>query len=145
MAQQAHPGFELAAPLRADCHVLGRLPLCHVLLMNKAEVPWFILVPATSHIEVCDLSADQQLLLHGEVNQLSRFVRGHFDTRKLNVAAIGNLVAQLHIHVVGRHPDDPWWPNVVWGQISARSYAAARVAEIAQCLVTALGADYRPA
>lgn len=144
MAEQTHSSFALAAPLRADCHVLGRLPLCHVLLVNKAEVPWFILVPETSHIELCDLSADQQLLLHGEINRLSRLVRAHFNVAKLNVAAIGNIVAQLHIHVIGRHPDDPWWPNVAWGQHSAGGYTAARVAEIAQCLVAALGDDYRP-
>ncbi len=143
MTEQAHSGFELAAPLRAECHVLGRLPFCHVLLLNKAEVPWFILVPETSHIELCDLSAAEQLLLQDEINRLSRFVRAHFEISKLNVAAIGNIVSQLHIHVIGRHPKDPWWPQVAWGQRSEGGYAAARVAEVAKWLVTALGDDYR--
>ena len=145
MAEQLHSSFALAAPLRADCHVLGRLPFCQVLLMNKAEVPWFILVPETSHIELCDLGADEQLHLQEEINRLSRFVRTHFAVAKLNVAAIGNIVAQLHIHIIGRHPDDPWWPNVAWGQHSEAGYAAARVTEIAKWLVTTLGDDYRPA
>ena len=145
MTEQAHSGFELAAPLRAECHVLGRLPFCHVLLLNKAEVPWFILVPETQHIELCDLSAAEQLLLQDEINRLSRFVRAHFAISKLNVAAIGNVVAQLHIHVIGRHPEDPWWPQVAWGQHSEGGYADARVVEVAQWLVTALGDDYREA
>jgi len=139
MSEQAQPGFELAAPLRADCHVLGRLPLCHVLLMNKAEVPWFILVPETEVIELCDLSVEMQTRLQGEINLLSRFVRGQFEITKLNVAAIGNIVAQMHIHIIGRHPRDPWWPNVAWGQTSAGGYDTARVSEIATRLAEQFG------
>lgn len=144
MSPQAQPGFELAAPLRADCHVLGRLPLCHVLLMNKREVPWFILVPQTDVIELCDLGVEMQAQLQTEINRLSRFVRGQFEITKLNVAAIGNIVAQMHIHVIGRHSADPWWPNVAWGQISGGGYDAAQVTAIASALTAQLGADYQP-
>jgi diadenosine tetraphosphate (Ap4A) HIT family hydrolase len=145
MQGQTRTDFELAPALRADCHVLGRLPLCHVLLLNKREVPWFVLVPQTSVIELCDLSVGEQTQLQGEINLLSRFVRAEFAITKLNVAAIGNIVAQLHIHVIGRHPGDAWWPNVAWGQLSAGGYEAARVDEIAALLAARLGADYRPA
>ena len=145
MSEQAASGFELAAPLRADCHGLGRLPLSHVLLLNKREVPWFILVPETSVIELCDLSVAEQAQLQTEINQLSRLVRTRFPVTKLNVAAIGNIVSQLHIHVIGRHPQDPWWPNVAWGQVSTGGYDAAEVSAIAAVLVEELGADYQPA
>lgn len=136
------PGFSLAAPLRAESHVLGRLPLCQVLLVNKAEVPWCILVPETTVIELCDLSATEQTQLQGEINQLSRWVRARFAVTKLNIAAIGNLVPQLHIHIIGRHPDDAWWPSVAWGQPSSRGYEPARVTEIALLLAQDLGGAY---
>ncbi|MBK6658743.1 MAG: HIT family protein [Proteobacteria bacterium] len=137
------PPFELAARLRADCHVLGRLPLSHVLLLDKREVPWFILVPETAVIELCDLDADEQAQLQREVNAISRLLRARFTVTKLNVAAIGNIVSQLHVHVIGRHAGDPWWPNVAWGQASAGGYTAAEVSAIAQCVASELGADYR--
>ena len=135
--------FTLAAPLRADCHVLGRLPMCQLLLMNKAEVPWFILVPDTEVIELCDLSDSEQIRLQSEITQLSRFVRARFKIAKLNIAAIGNIVPQLHIHVIGRHPDDVWWPAVAWGRVSERVYQPARVAEITMLLEQDLGGAYR--
>ena len=135
--------FELAAQLRTDCHVLGRLPLSHVLLLDKREVPWFILVPETAVIELCDLDAEQQAQLQREVNALSRLLRAHFAVTKLNVAAIGNIVSQLHVHVIGRHAEDPWWPNVAWGQASAGGYTAAEVSAIAQSVASELGAEYR--
>lgn len=144
MDEQTSNGFTLAAPLRADCHVFGRLPLCHVLLLNKREVPWFILVPETSVIELCDLSEAEQTRLQHEINLLSRFVRTRFTVTKLNVAAIGNIVAQMHIHVIGRHVNDPWWPNVAWGQPSAAGYDAAEVNTIATWLNDGLGVDYQP-
>lgn len=134
--------FALDARLRADCHVLGRLPLCEVLLLNRAEVPWFILVPRTTPIDLCDLTAAEQGQLLGEVSQLSRVIRQHFAATKLNVAAIGNRVAQLHVHVIGRRTDDPWWPGVVWGQPSSKTYADARVAAIRTLLSAELGAAF---
>ena len=136
------PKFALAAPLRADCHVLGLLPFCQVLLVNKAEVPWFILVPETSHIELCDLNTAEQTRLSGEITLLSRFVRAQFAVTKLNVAAIGNIVAQLHVHIIGRHPGDAWWPGVAWGQVSAQGYDATQVANIAALLEQDLGDVY---
>ena len=136
--------FELAAPLVADCHRLGRLPFSHLLLMNKAEVPWFILVPETAQAEVCDLGEAEQQRLLDETNRVARFVRAHFPITKLNVAALGNIVRQMHIHVIGRRDDDPWWPGPAWGQASQGGYDAARVAEIGAWLARDLGGGYRP-
>ena len=135
--------FELAAQLRTDCHVLGRLPLSHVLLLDKREVPWFILVPETGVIELCDLDDTEHAQLQREVNALCRCVRARFQVTKLNVAAIGNIVSQLHVHVIGRHPQDPWWPHVAWGQTSAGGYADAEVSDIAQRVAAELGADFQ--
>jgi diadenosine tetraphosphate (Ap4A) HIT family hydrolase len=143
MSEGTPAGFTLATALRADCHVLGRLTLCQVLLVNKAEVPWFIAVPETTVIELCDLSAFEQTQLQGEIDQLARWLRAQFAVTKLNIAAIGNIVPQLHIHIIGRHPDDVWWPGVVWGQTSTRPYPPARVAEIATLLEQDLGSAYQ--
>ena len=136
--------FALAPRLRADCHVLGHLDFCHVLLVNQAEVPWFILVPATACIELCDLSpADQQRLL-AEITALSGVVRAHSPVTKLNVAALGNVVPQLHVHVIGRRPDDPYWPGVVWGQPSTRTYDVFQVRDIVALLERTLGPAFTP-
>lgn len=143
MGEPTTASFTLADALRADCHVLGRLALCQVLLVNKAEVPWFIAVPQTTVIELCDLSALQQTQLQGDINQLARWLRVRFAVTKLNIAAIGNIVPQLHIHIIGRHPDDVWWPGVAWGQASTQRYPSARVAQIATMLEQDLGSAYR--
>lgn len=136
-------GFTLDARLRADTHALGRLDGFHLLLVDKAEVPWFLLVPETGVIEICDLDDALAARLLGAANALARFVRAHFPAvRKLNVASIGNVVPQIHVHVVGRHPGDAWWPGGVWGQPSTSRYDAGAVEAILAALPPALGAAY---
>ena len=135
--------FELAAQLRTDCHVLGRLPLSHVLLLDKREVPWFILVPETGVARRLERPRQHEPRRYREVKALRRYVRARFQVTKLNVAAIGNIVSQLHVHVIGRHPQDPWWPHVAWGQTSAGGYADAEVRAIAQRVAAELGADFQ--
>ena len=130
--------FKLDPRLAADCHVLGRLIFSQVLLLNKAEVPWFVLVPQTSVIELCDLTEAEQRDLMSEINVLSRFIRAQFAVSKLNVAALGNMVPQLHVHVIGRHRDDAYWPGAVWGQPSTQTYDAAQVAATRDLLVREL-------
>lgn len=137
--------FALDARLRQDCHPLGRLPLCHLLLVDKAEVPWFVLVPETAEIELCDLDARAQATLVDETNRVARFVRAAFPVTKLNVGALGNIVRQMHVHVIGRREDDPWWPGPAWGQPSAGGYPAEQVAEIGARVARELGGDYRAA
>lgn len=110
--------FVIHPRLRDDCHVLGRLPFSMVLLQRNAQLPWFILVPKTDARELCRLPAPQREVLTAEIDLVSRFVLDHFRSDKLNVAAIGNLVSQLHVHVVGRKVGDACWPGVVWGGLT---------------------------
>ncbi len=109
--------------LSADCIVLGRFSLCHLLLMNDASYPWFILVPDREDIrEIYHLdSADRKQLLD-ESCRLSEFIMGAFEGQKLNVAALGNQVPQLHLHHIVRYSTDPAWPTPVWGRFPARPY-----------------------
>ncbi len=114
--------FTLDPRLKNDCHVLGKMGVSHLLLMNNALFPWFILVPETRAVELCDMDRESRRLLRDETDRVARFVKDHFPVDKLNVAAIGNVVRQLHVHVIGRRTDDPCWPNVVWGSGVSRPY-----------------------
>jgi diadenosine tetraphosphate (Ap4A) HIT family hydrolase len=111
------PPFSLDDRLRDDTHVLGRVGEILVLLHRNATVPWFILVPRVNAQELHDLDNADAARLLDAARIVSRFVRDHFPTDKVNVAAIGNIVRQLHLHVVGRRADDPCWPGVVWGRL----------------------------
>ncbi|MFU8820999.1 MAG: HIT domain-containing protein [Gammaproteobacteria bacterium] len=113
------PEFVVHPRLLADCHQLGRLALCRVLLHRNAALPWFILVPEVGQeiVELHELDGMRRQQLATELDLVARFTRARFDVAKLNIAAIGNIVQQLHVHVVGRHPDDPCWPGVVWGRL----------------------------
>lgn len=131
--------FELHAQLAKDCVVLGDLGLSRVLLMNDAQYPWLILVPRRADIsEVFQLTAQEQRELWGEVADLASLLAGHFNADKMNVAALGNMVSQLHVHVIVRHNDDAAWPRPVWGVNPARPYAqdalSARIAELTTLL-----------
>jgi len=125
--------------LEQDCFVLGRLKLCRLLLMNNAAVPWYILVPDTAATEICDLNLMAQAILYDEINVVSRYVKGVAGVEKLNVAAIGNVVRQLHIHIVGRHSEDFAWPGVVWGAAADDQYTDAQVAAIVRAVREQLG------
>lgn len=122
--------FELDARLQQDCFRLGRLEFCHLLLLDNAAVPWFVLVPETNVVEICDLPIAQQHLLLQETTAVSNFVSQTFVTEKLNVAAIGNIVRQLHVHVVGRRTGDYCWPGVVWGTVPPERYKDEQLAQI---------------
>ena len=127
------PRFEVHARLLEDCHSLGRFGLSHVLLHRNATLPWFILVPEVGAgvTELHELDRAQGRLLAGEVQLVARFVKERLGARKINTAAIGNIVAQLHVHVVGRDPEDPCWPGVVWGRLPAGpAWPAARLGAI---------------
>ena len=114
--------FQLDTQLQKDCYVLGELECSLLLLMNNSLVPWFIIVPKTDKTEFYELESDIQATVMNEINALSRFIKDEFCVDKLNVAAIGNVVKQLHIHVIGRHGDDYCWPGVVWGQPEKTPY-----------------------
>lgn len=131
--------------LQADCLTLGTLHGNRLLLMNNALVPWFILVPDTTCTELYELEPQQQSDVFAAVNALSAILKNRFGSHKINVAAIGNVVAQLHVHVVGRRSDDFCWPGVVWGAQQRRPYTEAEAAGLATTVGEALGEAFAPA
>jgi len=137
--------FELDSRLDQDCFALGRFKLCRLLLMNNAAAPWFILVPETDVTEICDLNLLAQAILYDEINTVSHYVQALDGIEKLNVAAIGNVVSQLHIHVVGRNPADFAWPGVVWGASGGEPYTDERIERVRRQAADGLGEDFRPA
>ena len=108
--------FALDPRLAADTHPLARWPLCEVQLMDDARYPWLILVPRVDGArDVIDLDGAVRALLWQEIDAASMAVRDLFAPDKLNVAALGNVVEQLHVHVVARYRGDDAWPAPVWG------------------------------
>lgn len=115
--------YALHPQLAADTHPLATLALCELRLMDDANYPWLVLVPRLADArELIDLDAAQRRQLSDEIDLASRLLRDVFRPFKLNVAALGNLVPQLHVHVIGRYEDDPAWPAPVWGRVAARPY-----------------------
>ncbi len=96
--------FDIPPRLRADCHSLGRYALCHLLLHRNAAVPWFILVPETDLPDLLDLPPAERDAAVAESAAVAAFVKDTLGWPKVNFGAIGNLVPQLHLHVVGRRP-----------------------------------------
>ena len=134
---------EIHHQLAADCKLLGRFPLCHLLLMNDRNYPWFILVPDRADIrEIYQLEAADRKQLLEESCLLSEFLMSAFSGDKLNVAALGNQVPQLHLHHVVRYASDPAWPAPVWGKHAALPYSAAAVDEITSKLRSAELQDF---
>ena len=131
------PSFALHPQLQADCHCLGRLSHSRLLLHRNALVPWFILVPETDLGNLLDLPISQRDGVLADCKQISNYLTEVLACPKINVAWIGNLVPQLHVHVIGRRPDDPCWPKPVWGNLTQRREYAAE--EIDAIRVTLLG------
>jgi diadenosine tetraphosphate (Ap4A) HIT family hydrolase len=131
--------FELHPTLARDCHVLGDWPLCRLLLMDDANYPWFILVPRRDGVrEIYELADADRAQLWEESHQLSRAAMKAFSGHKLNVAALGNVVPQLHVHHIVRRQSDAAWPAPVWGRVPIRPYEAAARAESIEALCAAL-------
>lgn len=115
--------FGLHPRLEADTFFITDWPLCRVLLMNDARYPWLILVPRREGmVELVDLAIEDRTVLMGEIARAGEIVRSRPGVTKVNIGALGNLVPQLHVHVLGRHPGDPAWPGPVWGHSSAVPY-----------------------
>jgi len=114
---------ELHPQLKKDCLILGRSSLNHLLLMNDANFPWFILVPDRNDIsEIYQLSETDQVQLTQESAQLAKTLMQLYKGDKMNIAALGNIVPQLHIHHVVRFRDDPAWPAPIWGKLPIKHY-----------------------
>ena len=115
--------IKLHPQLEKDCIVLGEFSLCTLLLLNDANYPWFILLPNRENItEIHQLSTEDQQQLMAESMFFSLCLEQVFQPDKLNIAALGNVVPQLHIHHIARFTDDASWPAPVWGAIPAIPY-----------------------
>ena len=111
--------FKLDPQLKKDTFFIKDLKLCQVLLMNNSLYPWVILVPKKADlVEIIDLSEADQILLMEEIALVSKALQRHLKPKKLNVANLGNMVSQLHIHIIARFENDPAFPKPVWGQES---------------------------
>ncbi|MBU1191788.1 MAG: HIT family protein [Gammaproteobacteria bacterium] len=131
--------FELHPQLAKDCQLVGRFTLCHLLLMRDANYPWCILVPDRAGItEIHQLTAEDQQQLMRESSLLASNMATLFAADKMNIAALGNIVPQLHIHHIARQRTDPAWPAPVWGKLPARSYTDADLENTLQMLRDAL-------
>ncbi|MEO6698324.1 MAG: HIT domain-containing protein [Paraperlucidibaca sp.] len=116
--------FSLDSRLANDTITLGDFPLCRCLLMNDAQYPWLILVPRRENLrEVHELSSAEQAQLLRESSWLSQTLQQAFNADKMNVANLGNVVAQLHWHIVARHSEDAAWPGPIWGKHPAQRYS----------------------
>ena len=124
MLEMSEIGWSLHPQLAADTVPVCDLALSRLLAMNDANFPWLIVVPRRAGVsEIIDLGAEQSVLMN-ELALVSRALKDETRCDKLNVAAIGNVVPQLHIHIVARRRDDAAWPKPVWGAIPRRDYEA---------------------
>ena len=117
------PSWSLHPQLEQDTEVVGDLPLSRLLVNNDANYPWLLLVPRRPGArEIIDLDEKDRSQLMIEIAHISRALKEVTACHKLNVAAIGNVVPQLHVHIVARERNDPAWPRPVWGAVPARAY-----------------------
>jgi len=123
--------FKLNKQLANDTHQLFDQEKFLILLHKNATIPWLIIVPKTEVTEVFELSDAMQKSLNQRIKIIAQHLKDKFHTDKINVAAIGNVVSQLHIHVIGRKTEDACWPNVVWGRDYKRvEYIQEQITEI---------------
>ena len=122
--------WQLDPQLAADTHPVAHLPLSELRLMDDANHPWLILVPRVAGaVEWIDLDDAAQAGLTREIALASRALQAAFKPHKLNVAALGNVVSQLHVHVIARYRDDAAWPRPVWGSATAKPYTPETLVE----------------
>lgn len=122
--------FALHAQIEADSVYVRDLVLCQLRLQNQSLVPWFVLLPRREETEIYQLSPEDRAQLMEEVALVSRVMVKSFSPDKINVAALGNYVPQLHVHVVGRFKSDPAWPQPVWGKLPNSPYESGALENI---------------
>ena len=130
--------------LAADCTLLGLLGDTRVLAMNNTTLPWLILVPETEQTELYQLPHSMQQAILRLTSECSRLLHDHYDCDKLNIASIGNIVSQMHIHIVARNRQDYCWPDVVWGRVDPEAEQALDKAVLRQQLQTRFGKEFKP-
>lgn len=119
----AETGFALDPRLAGDTRPVGDLPLSSVLLMDDARFPWLILVPRRRGlVEIADLDEADAQALTGEIRLATRVLQEVARPDKVNVGALGNVVSQLHVHVLARFLSDPAWPGPAWGHGTRTPY-----------------------
>lgn len=134
--------FSLHPQLADDCVVIGQFELSTLLVMNDRQFPWFILVPQREDVsEIFQLDKGDREQLLKESCWLAEALKDAFAAHKINVAALGNMVSQLHIHHIARYRDDPAWPALVWGKLAAVPYTGEQLDERVARLKTVLSAD----
>ncbi|CAM3789531.1 Histidine triad (HIT) protein [Pseudomonas reidholzensis] len=138
--------FVLDSRLQQDSIVLGDFALCRLLLSKDANYPWFILVPRRAEIsELFELDPADQQQLWQETTYLAQALKQSFAADKMNVATLGNVVSQMHMHVIVRRRDDAAWPAPVWGKVPALAYSEAQLLALRQRLRDVLNDDYKEA
>lgn len=135
--------FVVDPRLQQDTLPVGDFPLCRLLLMNDANYPWFILVPRREEVsELFQLDALDQQALWQEATMLAETLKDAFGADKMNIATLGNMVSQLHMHVIARRRDDPAWPAPVWGRLPAQPYGDEQVLAIKDRLRLVLAENF---
>ena len=123
--------FKLDPLLEKDSIFIGELPLCKLLLINDSNFPWFLLIPRKAGIvEVFDLNKEDRLQLHKESDYLLTKLKAHFSAIKMNVANLGNIVPQLHVHHIVRYEDDLAWPGPIWGAVKSNPYTEKEISSL---------------
>jgi len=132
--------FEMDQRLVDSTDLVAELPLSNVLLSKNAAWPWFLLVPRVDGAnDISDLSVEDQQQFWLESNALSLFIKQHFEPTSLNVAALGNVVPQLHVHHVARYETDPAWPDPIWGFDAQEQRSDEDLSAIKQAVLAVFG------
>jgi len=131
--------FDLDQQLANDCYQVGSFDLCRLLLAKDANYPWFILVPQINDIsEIFELSNLHQEQMLKEISLLSSILKNKLHADKINIAALGNQISQLHIHVIARYKTDKAFPYPIWGKHLAVSYTSEQLSKLKQIIVPEL-------
>ena len=125
--------FRLNAKLEQDSIFICDLTMSQLRLMNDSNYFWLLLIPKQESLtEIIDLTFAQQIILLKEINLISNIIKQNFRCKKLNIANLGNIVSQLHIHIIARNENDPSFPKPIWGNLEAKPYANKQITDICQ-------------
>jgi diadenosine tetraphosphate (Ap4A) HIT family hydrolase len=131
--------FSLDPKLKSDTHFVADLKISRLLLMNDVNYPWLILVPQKENaVELTDLTFDEQTEVLHEINLVAKILQQHFSCDKINIAALGNITRQLHIHVIARFKNDVAFPKPVWGFAQAKPYGEEAAWELIEKIKSSL-------